>query len=65
MGRAFLNDTEAAMPVPVAVIGCGYWGRNLVRNFAELGALAASAIDQATASQLSARYGAPVWRRSS
>jgi len=26
---------------PVAVIGCGYWGRNLVRNFAELGALAA------------------------
>ncbi|HET8924038.1 MAG TPA: Gfo/Idh/MocA family oxidoreductase [Candidatus Acidoferrum sp.] len=25
----------------VAVIGCGYWGRNLVRNFAELGSLAA------------------------
>lgn len=25
----------------VAVIGCGYWGKNLVRNFAELGALAA------------------------
>lgn len=24
----------------VAVIGCGYWGRNLVRNFAQLGALA-------------------------
>src|SRR5687768_17151022 len=24
----------------VAVIGCGYWGRNLVRNFHELGALA-------------------------
>ena len=23
----------------VAVIGCGYWGKNLVRNFAELGAL--------------------------
>lgn len=23
----------------VAVVGCGYWGRNLVRNFAELGAL--------------------------
>src|SRR5437763_1776775 len=49
------------MPVPVAVIGCGYWGRNLVRNFAELGALAAICDpDQATASQLSARYGAPV-----
>jgi len=25
----------------VAVIGCGYWGRNLVRNFSQLGALAA------------------------
>ncbi len=25
----------------VAVVGCGYWGRNLVRNFAELGALRA------------------------
>ncbi|HUG12123.1 MAG TPA: Gfo/Idh/MocA family oxidoreductase [Opitutaceae bacterium] len=25
----------------VAVVGCGYWGRNLVRNFHELGALAA------------------------
>ena len=24
----------------VAVVGCGYWGRNLVRNFSELGALA-------------------------
>ena len=25
----------------IAVIGCGYWGKNLVRNFAELGVLAA------------------------
>lgn len=25
---------------PVAVIGCGYWGKNLVRNFCQLGALA-------------------------
>ena len=25
----------------VAVIGCGHWGKNLVRNFAELGALSA------------------------
>jgi UDP-2-acetamido-3-amino-2,3-dideoxy-glucuronate N-acetyltransferase len=25
----------------IAVVGCGYWGRNLVRNMAELGALAA------------------------
>jgi predicted dehydrogenase len=27
-------------PSSVAVIGCGYWGRNLVRNFHQLGALA-------------------------
>lgn len=27
--------------VKVAVIGCGYWGKNLARNFKELGALAA------------------------
>ena len=25
----------------MAVIGCGYWGKNLARNFAQLGALAA------------------------
>src|ERR671926_151855 len=25
----------------VAVVGCGYWGKNLVRNFARLNALAA------------------------
>jgi predicted dehydrogenase len=31
---------SAASRAPaVAVVGCGYWGRNLVRNFAELGAL--------------------------
>ncbi|HEY0386519.1 MAG TPA: Gfo/Idh/MocA family oxidoreductase, partial [Pyrinomonadaceae bacterium] len=26
-------------PTSIAVIGCGYWGRNLVRNFQRLGAL--------------------------
>src|SRR3954451_16725635 len=47
--------------VPVAVIGCGYWGKNLVRNFAELGVLAAiSDPDQATAATLSERFDAPV-----
>jgi predicted dehydrogenase/acetyltransferase-like isoleucine patch superfamily enzyme len=30
-----------ASDVRVAVVGCGYWGKNLVRNFAELGALEA------------------------
>ncbi|KAF0116756.1 MAG: 2 3 4 5-tetrahydropyridine-2 6-dicarboxylate N-acetyltransferase [Rhodospirillaceae bacterium] len=45
----------------VAVIGCGYWGRHLVRNFAELGALGGicdPALDRAGV--LSARFGAPV-----
>jgi len=44
----------------VAVIGCGYWGRNLVRNFHELGAL--SAICEANperAHELSMRYHVP------
>ena len=27
--------------VQVAMIGCGYWGKNLTRNFHQLGALAA------------------------
>src|SRR5580692_9654226 len=31
----------AAAAARVAVAGCGYWGANLVRNFAALGALAA------------------------
>ncbi len=33
---------ESTKPSPrVAAVGCGHWGRNIVRNFAELGALAA------------------------
>ena len=27
--------------IKIAVIGCGHWGKNLVRNFAELGVLEA------------------------
>ena len=44
----------------VAVIGCGYWGRNLVRNFAELGALSA-VVDAAPAlaAELAARHDVP------
>ena len=34
-------STTGQTPARVAVIGCGYWGRNLVRNFSDLGALAA------------------------
>ena len=32
--------TEISHPAQVAVVGCGYWGKNLVRNFSQLGALA-------------------------
>jgi predicted dehydrogenase/acetyltransferase-like isoleucine patch superfamily enzyme len=41
----------------VAVIGAGYWGKNVVRNFAELGALAAICdSDIAAAAPLADRY---------
>src|SRR5262249_16384251 len=37
----------------VAVVGCGYWGRNLVRNFDQLGALGAVCdVDSANLQQL-------------
>ena len=38
----------------VAVVGCGYWGRNLVRNFHALGALAAVADPTSAGRQLAA-----------
>lgn len=45
-------------PSAVAVAGCGYWGKNLVRNFAELGALAAVCdFDMARAKQFGDQYG--------
>lgn len=31
---------KSRKPPMVAVVGAGYWGKNLVRNFANLGALA-------------------------
>src|SRR5262245_45118986 len=37
-----MANVTSAFP-RVAVLGCGYWGKNLVRNFRELGALAAVA----------------------
>jgi UDP-2-acetamido-3-amino-2,3-dideoxy-glucuronate N-acetyltransferase len=42
----------------VAVIGCGHWGKNLVRNFHRLGALAAiHDVDPRTAANISTEYG--------
>lgn len=43
----------------VAVVGAGYWGRNLVRNFHALGALAAICdTDPAVLKELGGKYGA-------
>jgi UDP-2-acetamido-3-amino-2,3-dideoxy-glucuronate N-acetyltransferase len=38
--KPFESTQRGAMP-KVALVGCGYWGRNLARNFYQLGALAA------------------------
>ena len=44
----------------VAVIGCGHWGKNLVRNFAELGALGViSDSNSELAAQFSSQYNVP------
>jgi len=46
--------------IPTAVIGCGHWGKNLVRNFSELGVLAALCEgDNARATELSEHYNVP------
>lgn len=46
--------------VSVAVVGCGHWGKNLVRNFAELGNLAAIADpSQEVAGRMSINHGVP------
>jgi predicted dehydrogenase/acetyltransferase-like isoleucine patch superfamily enzyme len=48
------------MNVSVAVIGCGYWGRNLVRVFDDIGALAAVCDASASvAAEHASKYGVP------
>jgi predicted dehydrogenase len=48
---------EEARMVGVAVVGCGYWGKNLVRNFAEIGALKAVVdADPASSQREAAKY---------
>ncbi len=42
---------EVVSAPTLAVLGCGYWGQNLVRNFAALGALRSSAIRRRGARQ--------------
>jgi predicted dehydrogenase len=49
----------------VAVLGCGFWGRNLVRNFAELGVLKAIVDpDRAAAEELAEKFDVPVLEES-
>ena len=44
LDRAYASSLMKSSSLPrVAVVGCGYWGRNLVRNFHALGALRAVA----------------------
>ncbi len=44
----------------IAVIGCGYWGKNLIRNFYELGVLSAvSDSDKLLAKEFSEKYKVP------
>lgn len=46
--------------ISVAVIGCGHWGKNLVRNFYELGVLGAiSDPDPAVQERMQKTYGVP------
>jgi UDP-2-acetamido-3-amino-2,3-dideoxy-glucuronate N-acetyltransferase len=46
--------------IKVSVIGCGYWGKNLVRNFAELGALVSICDASSDLAQASSQtYGVP------
>jgi predicted dehydrogenase len=48
-------------PPRIAQIGCGHWGRNLARNFAQLGELAAiSDPDEANASAVAEANGVPI-----
>jgi UDP-2-acetamido-3-amino-2,3-dideoxy-glucuronate N-acetyltransferase len=45
----------------VGVVGCGYWGRNLVRNFHQLGSLRAVCdVDQSSLDEMARTYSAPV-----
>src|SRR5690242_7007795 len=57
-----MADLSGLSHIPrVAVVGCGYWGKNLVRNFAELGARAGICDpDHAAAERLAGASGSRV-----
>ncbi len=51
---------ELQQKVRVGVVGCGYWGKNLVRNFSELGSLAAICdSDPQRLNELKEKYSVP------
>lgn len=51
------QESELSRQGGVAVIGAGYWGKNLVRNFAQLGALSAVCdADPATLASSASKY---------
>lgn len=56
--RAAVDQGDTDSPPRVAVIGAGYWGKNLVRNFSALGALEAVVeTDDETAEKVIAAHG--------
>jgi len=54
--RTGATRESPAADIRVAVVGCGHWGRNHVRNYAEIGALEAL-IDHHPVQDLIARHG--------
>jgi hypothetical protein len=59
--KVAIPSRELGCSVRVAAVGCGYWGKNLVRNFAQLDALAAICDpNRAAADELAKHYRAPV-----
>ena len=52
------GGTGLSIVPQIALVGCGYWGKNLCRNFHSLGALAA-VVDATEKGQATARYIAP------
>ncbi len=58
-----INAVRRDLSLPrVAVIGCGQWGKNLVRNFKELGALAAVCDkDTSRAQEIASQYNVPAF----
>jgi len=54
------KNSSSGATARVAMVGCGYWGKNVLRNFSDLGALAAvSDANPGLAEEFAAKYGVP------